>query len=193
VANVCSTCHVFQVQLFEASPHKAAFAAAGMPACVTCHSNHAILHPTDDLIGTGEKAICTQCHTEGDSGYAAAAKMKESLRQLALAIGNSEDKLKQAERSGMEVGQAKLELVQARDALTKARVTIHTFNVEKVEADTKPGMAVAMKGYDAGVGALKERNVRRIGLGFSLVAIAIMVAGLTFYIKRIESSGRGVS
>src|SRR5437899_1994895 len=40
VVNVCSTCHVFQAQLFDSSPHKEAFASAGLPSCVSCHSNH---------------------------------------------------------------------------------------------------------------------------------------------------------
>ena len=86
VANVCSTCHVFQAQLFNSSPHKEAFAAAGLPACVTCHSNHAIVHPTDEFIGTGDKAVCTQCHTDGDAGFVAARKTKQQLIQLAAAI-----------------------------------------------------------------------------------------------------------
>ena len=187
VANVCSTCHVFQAQLFEASPHKAAFASAGMPGCVTCHSNHAILHPTDSLIGADDKAVCTQCHTEGDPGFVAANKIKDQLARLAAAIDDADQILGQAERSGMEVSQAKLELVQARDTLTKARVSIHSVNVERLEQDVKPGLAAAAKNYEAGKEALRERNYRRLGLGVSLIAIAIVLIGLRLYLKQIES------
>ena len=187
VANVCSTCHVFQSQLFDASPHKGAFASAGLPGCVTCHSNHGILHPTDEFIGTGEKAICTQCHTEGDAGYTAAAKIRQQLAQLSSAIGSADQILGMAERSGMEVSQSKLDLTQARDALTKARVTIHSFNVGHVEADVKPGLAAAAKDYHAGQQALAERNYRRIGLAISLIAIGLVLLGLRLYIKQIES------
>ena len=74
VQNVCSTCHVFQAQLFEGSPHKAAFAAASLPGCVTCHSNHRVIHPSDDMLGTGPASVCTNCHTSGDAGYQAAAQ-----------------------------------------------------------------------------------------------------------------------
>ena len=187
VANVCSTCHVFQAQLFDSSPHKDAFAAAGLPGCVTCHSNHAILHPTDELLGTGDKAICTQCHTQGDAGYAAAAKMKEQLAHLGTSISSAEQILGTAEQSGMEVSQAKLDLAQARDALTKARVTIHSFNVAHVESDVNPGLTVAAKDYQAGQQALVERNYRRVGLAISLVAIALVLLGLRLYIKQIEN------
>ena len=115
VANVCSTCHVFQAQLFEASPHKVAFASAGLPGCVTCHSNHGILHPTDEYIGTGAKSVCTQCHTGGDAGLVAAGQMRQRLAQLATAIDKADQILGRAERSGMEVTQAKLDLAQAKD------------------------------------------------------------------------------
>ncbi|MBZ5600150.1 MAG: cytochrome c3 family protein [Acidobacteriia bacterium] len=187
VANVCSTCHVFQSQLFDTSPHKEAFASAGLPGCVTCHSNHGILHPTDEFIGTGDKAVCTQCHTQGDAGYAAAGKIREQLAQLAVAIGNADQILGTAERSGMEVSQPKLDLTQARDALTKARVTIHSFNVDRVGADVKLGVAAAAKDYTAGQQALAERNYRRIGLAISLIAIALALIGLRLYIRQIES------
>jgi predicted CXXCH cytochrome family protein len=187
VANVCSTCHVFQAQLFDSSPHKEAFAATGLPGCVTCHSNHGIVHPTDEFIGTSDKAVCTQCHTDGDPGFVVAGKTKQQLVQLATAIDNADQILGRAERSGMEVSEAKLELTQANDALTKARVTIHSFNEAKIEADIKPGLETAAKDYDAGKKALAERAYRRVGLGLSLIAIAVVLIGLRLYTKRIES------
>jgi hypothetical protein len=187
VVNVCSTCHVFQAQLFDSSPHKEAFASAGLPGCMTCHSNHDIVHPTDEFIGTGEGTVCTQCHTEGDAGFAAAGKMKQQLGRLVASIDNADQILGRAERSGMEVSQAKLDLDQAKDALTKARVTIHSFNAAKVEVDIKPGMDAAAKDYDAGKKALAERDYRRVGLGMSLVAIALMMVALRLYLKRIET------
>ena len=187
VANVCSTCHVFQAQLFDASPHKEAFSSAGLPGCVTCHSNHGTLHPTDELIGTDEKAVCTQCHTEGDAGFVAAGKMKQQLVQLAGAIDGADQILSRAEQSGMEVSQASLDLVQARDVLTKARVTVHSFNVARIESEIKPGMETAAKDYDAGKKAMAEREYRRVGLGVSLVAIALVLVGFRLYLKQIES------
>jgi len=187
VAAVCSTCHVFQAQLFDASPHKAAFASAGLPGCVTCHSNHGIQHPTDALIGTDDKSVCGQCHTEGDPGFIAANSIRDHLAQLATAIDRSDQILSKAERSGMEVSQAKLDLVQTRDTLIKARVTIHSANVARVQQDIQPGMASAEKNYEAGKEALKERNYRRYGLGLSLIAIAIVLTGLKMYLKQIES------
>jgi hypothetical protein len=187
VTAVCSTCHVFQAQLFDGSPHKAAFAAMQTPGCVTCHSNHRIVHPTDQFIGTGEGAVCTNCHSEGDAGFTAAAKMHAELRRLAAAISGSEQVLAQAEESGMEISEAELEQAQARDALTKARVTIHSFNPAKLDEDIQAGLKVAAKTYTAGKQALAERNQRRVGLGISLLTIVAVLIGLRMLIRRLES------
>lgn len=187
VENVCSTCHVFQAQLFDTSPHKAAFAAMGTASCITCHSNHRILHPTDRFIGTGEGAVCTNCHASGDAGFAAAGRIHDDLTRLDEALKRSDEVLDKAERSGMEVSQAALEEAQGRDSLIKARVTVHTFRPEKVEQDTEPGIKIAEKTYKAGVQALSERDYRRKGLAFSLVAILLVLGGLRMYIRQIDS------
>lgn len=186
VANVCSNCHVFQAQLFAAGPHQKAFATKGLPGCVTCHSNHEIAHPSDELLGAGEKSLCLECHAHGDAGFVAAISMKQSLDQLAASINNADQVLGRAERSGMEVSQPKLELAQARDALTKARVSIHSSNIAQVEADVKAGLNVAAQDTAAGEKALAERNYRRVGLGFSLIAIVFAVVGLRLYIRQLE-------
>jgi len=187
VVNVCSTCHVFQAQLFDVSPHKAPFAAAGLPGCVTCHSNHQIHHPSDAMVGTGPQAVCTQCHSQGDAGYAVAGKIQQNFAALQTAIGKSEEVLTRAEESGMEVSQAQLDLTNARDQLTKARVTLHSFTLAKIDADIKVGEDTAEKTRQAGVKALHERDYRRAGLGISLLTIVAMLIGLKMYISEIES------
>jgi predicted CXXCH cytochrome family protein len=186
VENVCSTCHVFQAQLFDSSPHKAAFAAAGMPGCVTCHSNHGIKQPNDTMVGTGPQSVCTNCHSDGDAGFKAAADMQQKFAALQVSITRSDQLLTRAEHSGMEVSQAQLDLVEARDALTKARVTLHSFQPAKVDEDVKAGEKIAAKTYDAGVKAMQERDYRRMGLGVSLVTILAMLVGLRLYISDLE-------
>jgi Cytochrome c3 len=186
VQNVCSTCHVFQAQLFETSPHQAAFAAASLPGCVTCHSNHRITHPTDALLGTGSESVCTNCHTQGDAGFQAASQFHEQLAKLDASVKSSDAILNRAESAGMEVSQARLEQDQARDSLTKARVSIHSFNDAHVMQDVTAGMKVADKTYQEGKSALAERDYRRKGLGVSLLLILVVVIGLGLYIRKIE-------
>jgi hypothetical protein len=187
VVNVCSTCHVFQAQLFDKSPHKTAFDAMNLPGCVVCHSNHRIVHPNDAFIGTGKGAVCTNCHSEGDPGYAAAAKIHQGLTELSASIERSNQILAKAESSGMEVSAAKLELSDARDNLMKARVAVHNFQVAPVEKEIQAGMAVSHKTYQAGLDALAERDYRRKGLAISLVVILVVVLALGMFIKKMES------
>jgi Cytochrome c3 len=186
VKNVCSTCHVFQSQLFEGSPHKAAFDAAGLPGCVTCHSNHEIQHPSDTMIGTGEKSICATCHTDGDPALKAAGEIHGELADLQARIARSKEILDRAAESGMEVSQAQLDLIQATDALTKARVSIHSFRAAEVKKEVASGVAVTEKTYQSGVQAMRERNYRRVGLSISLLVIGATLIGLRLCIREIE-------
>jgi hypothetical protein len=187
VVNVCSTCHVFQAQLFDKSPHKQAFAAMDLPGCVVCHSNHRIVQPTDAFVGTGSGAVCMKCHAAGDPGYLAAKQIHASLTDLSAAIARSDAILKKAASSGMEVGAAQLQLTDARDDLMKARVAVHNFKAAPVEAETKAGMVVAKKTYQAGLDALAERDYRRKGLAISLVVILLVIIGFRLLIHRMES------
>lgn len=188
VQNVCSTCHVFQSQLFNASPHKAAFQAASMPSCITCHSNHKIVHTSDAMLGTGKTSVCMDCHSEGDAGYKAAAEMAQQLGQLDSRMKQADELVTRAQRSGMEVGEARTDLDQTRDSLTKARVTIHSLDPARVNQDVQAGLKTADKALQGGKAALAERDYRRKGLGFSLIAILIMLMGLAMYIRQIEKA-----
>lgn len=186
VQNVCSKCHVFQDQMFEKSTHKVAFQSAGLPGCVVCHGNHDIKHPTDAKLGSGPEGVCMQCHTPGDICDRQRAEMLGGLTRLDEAIKSADKTLATAESSGMEVSQARLDEDQARDALTKARVTIHSFRKELADQDIQAGLKIAAKNLQAGRAALAERDYRRKGLGFALVFILLTVLGLFLYIRQIE-------
>jgi hypothetical protein len=87
----------------------------------------------------------------------------------------------------MEVSEARLSQNQALDSLTKARVTIHTFQPALVNQDVQAGMKIATADLKAGKDAMVERDHRRIGLGICFFAIAIMLVGLWLYIRKLES------
>jgi len=128
-----------------------------------------------------------QCHTPGDACDQDREKLLSELNRLDEAIQRADRILAVAESSGMEVSEARMGQSQARDSLTKARVTIHSFRKDLVDQDIEAGLNIAAKNLQAGQKAMAERNYRRVGLGVSLVAIALMLVGLRLYIKRIES------
>lgn len=186
VQNVCATCHVFQAQMYGKSSHFKAFQDKGLPGCVVCHSNHAIHQPSDAMLSTGPSGVCMRCHAPGDVCDRDRAAILTDLTRLNGAIDNAGQALHLAESSGMEVSSAVVAQDQARDALTKARVTIHSFQPALVDADIQTGMKIANANLKAGQDAMVERNHRRLGLGISLIAICMMLGGLWLYIGKIE-------
>jgi len=186
VANVCGQCHARQAELFQTSPHKAAFDQKQLGECITCHSNHAILKPGDQMIGTGAGALCVNCHSSGDKGFAAAGMMRSRIDELIAGIDKSNAILTQAERKGMEVSKPKFELKGATDALTHARVLIHSSSTAEVEKVVGPGLEVAGKGYQAGLAALGEWRFRRQGLAVSLIFILFLAVLVYLKIRQIE-------
>lgn len=126
------------------------------------------------------------CHTKGDDCDRARARMLTQLTQLDQAIQSADRQLAQAESVGMEVSAARMAQSEAKDSLMKARVAIHSFHPEVVQKDVQAGLEIAHKDLRAGQEAMAERNRRRAGLGASLLANGIMLAGLWLYIRKIE-------
>ena len=188
VERVCSTCHVFQEQLFDQSPHKAPWQAAKIAACLTCHGNHRIEHTSDALVGTGEKSLCMGCHTADDPGGKIAQRLHASLAALDADLLESGAILDRAERAGMEVGEARLTLSNGKEKLIKARVDVHTMNAERVEESSASGGKLAQQAKQAGQQALAEYAFRRKGLALSLIVIGFVVVSLWLLIRNLERS-----
>ena len=188
VERVCGTCHVFQEQLFDQSPHKEGFEMLGFSSCQTCHSNHLIEHPDDSRVGTSEEAFCTTCHGEGEPGWEAARRIHEALTGLDAKIAEATELLDTAERAGMGVSEARLVQANANERLVKARVDLHTFDPERVEEITAEGIKLAEEAWQGGVAAMEENSFRRKGLAASLLVIAFVVLSLVMLIRRIEQT-----
>jgi nitrate/TMAO reductase-like tetraheme cytochrome c subunit len=186
VERVCGTCHVFQEQLFDQSPHKAAWAKARIPSCLTCHGNHAIKRTSDAMIGTGKESICVTCHRESDAGWKVAGQIQASLQGLDASLGDAATLLDSAERKGMEVSEARVTLSAGKEKLIKARVDLHTMNETRVEENTKAGLKLAKQAAQDGQDALAEYTFRRKGLALSLLVIAFVVVCLWRLIHNIE-------
>jgi hypothetical protein len=106
--------------------------------------------------------------------------------KLGEALQRSEAILGLAARSGMEVSEALLRENDARESLVKARVAVHAFDPAAVEKPVEEGLKIAAATYLAGQEAMQERQRRRLGLGVSLLTIAVTLAGLWLAIKRLE-------
>jgi hypothetical protein len=108
------------------------------------------------------------------------------MSNLSSHIDKAEDILDRAERAGMEVSRPMFELQEATDAMTTARVLIHTVSTKEVVDAAEPGKQVAMKSYKAGQDAFSELSFRRQGLAISLVFIGFLAVLVYLKIRQIE-------
>jgi predicted CXXCH cytochrome family protein len=185
VANVCGACHVLFEELYNKSPHQPAFSAMGAGSCTVCHGNHGIKMPSVAMLG-GPQAVCTQCHDATSAGGVAAADMAAMITKLQSALDRSDQILKGARESGMEVSEAQLHQMEGREDLVKARVAVHAFNPAELRKPVDAGIAIAAETYRSGETALKERGSRRVGLAVSLIAILVTLLGLWLAIRTLE-------
>jgi hypothetical protein len=193
VGNVCGQCHSTQGDLFAKSVHRRAFEQMGVPGCATCHENHAIHEATDAMLGLGDKAICSSCHTATDKAGQAASEMRAAIDTLAGDHDRARALLTDAEHAGIEVSQAQFDLNGAKDALVKARAVIHGFAPDAVKKEVDGGRGIAAKAYERGVRALGELRFRRTGLAVSVVIIAILIGTLVMKIRQLDRRPRNAA
>ena len=190
VANVCGTCHNIFAEQFKSSPHEATFAEMGLPGCVTCHENHAIVHPPDEFLAAGPDSKCESCHEPGTKGAEAAASMYAALMRLREETATARRMLRTEAEAGMEVSKIQFELAKADEALTKARVDVHYFSPAAVDKAAAEGLAVARTSKEAAVRVHSEREFRRKGLFASLALILVAIVALAVKIRDLDRRGR---
>lgn len=187
VAAVCGSCHSREASLFRETEAKKKLDLGFSVRCVVCHGNHAVLPAHDGMLGVGKESTCTGCHPEGEPGYAAAAKMAESVGRLRERIAEARGLLDSAERKGMEVSEDRFALQKAGDSLVEARtLAAHSFDLERFLAAADAGIAAADAGVSAGHRAFAEARFRRIGLSLFLVVIVAVIVGLALKVRQME-------
>jgi predicted CXXCH cytochrome family protein len=185
IANVCGTCHTVFAQKFEPSVHKQIFDKG----CVECHSNHAVLKPSDEMLALGGQGICVSCHSpedKGDKGLAAAGRMRADLDELKAAIERSRATIARIGNAGIEVSDDELALREAASKLTLARTELHSFEPTQVSAVIAEGLKVVAGVDQSGTRGLAELRYRRRGLAWSLAAIVLVVASLGLKLRQID-------
>lgn len=186
IAYVCRQCHPSAGELFSQSPHKEVYDEMGISECEACHGNHKILPPSDEMLGTGEKAICIQCHEPDSKPYEIASRIKEKLDKFIEKIENAEDLLEQADRQGVEVSEPKFRLTEANTLLILVRNLTHSFSLTEIEEKIQEGEKVVAEVTKAGEAALKEAKFRKTGLIIATCFIFLLALALFLKIKQID-------
>jgi predicted CXXCH cytochrome family protein len=195
VANACGTCHGKISGLFVETRMMHKFEEVGLPGCATCHGAHLTSSPTDQMLGMEDTAVCAKCHNSENPQYGAtvagaqtARAMRTRLDELKQGIAEAEDKVRQAERLGMEVRGPRFDLRQAFDSLTNARTLVHAFKPAPVEAALNEGLTVTADVKQRAEAALREHTHRRVWLATSLAPLLVVVSLLLLYIRRLPPS-----
>lgn len=182
IVNVCGTCHVVQAQSFELSPHKTEFAEG----CTTCHSAHKIKRPDDHFVGLTKGASCADCHSADEESGKQAVLIHDHLVSYEDRVAKATVLIDKAARSGMDVSNAQVEISQAMDSLTKARVRVHTARSAAVDSELDAGSKILARAERQGGDAIHERDARRRGLLIPVLAMAAVVFSLGAYIRDLE-------
>ena len=190
IANVCGTCHTVFAQKFALSVHQPIFDKG----CVECHSNHAVVKPSDEMLSTSGKGVCQPCHTaeeKGDQGNAAAEMMRIGMQDLKSRIDQSAALLVRVKNAGIEVSDQQLALRDAASKLTLARTEMHGFEPAKVAPILADGMKIVATVDQAGQNGVTELRYRRRGLALSLAAILVFVVALGLKVRQLDRRDHG--
>ncbi len=188
LAAVCGVCHALEAELFEKSPHADAFLENDFPMCETCHSNHAIFKPSDNMIGTTESALCTECHAadDGTIGLPTADSILTSLNNLVAAHLNAKQSLDEAILKGMMTTNEEFLLKEVVQSLIQARTLIHSFDMDSVAPKAMEGIAKADTVVLNSAGLIDEYYFRRKGLAVATLIITFLAFMLYRKIRKIE-------
>lgn len=187
LAAVCGMCHAIEAELYNASPHRAAFDELDLPMCVVCHSNHKILPPGDFMIGLTDPAVCGNCHSRDDGTKAPATidSMKATLANLSQARDSARQILDDAETKGMMTTDEEFLMKEVDQSLIQTRTLIHRFDIDTLGPTAVQGIENARKVQTESAGLINQYYFRRKGLAVATLIITLLAIGLYIKIRRM--------
>ncbi len=185
---VCGNCHAVEAELFDSSPHKAAFEENDYPMCETCHSNHKIVKPMDDWIGTVEPALCINCHShdDGTRGFEIADGISTAITSLAAAHSEAQTVLHEAVDKGMMTTDEEFRLKEVSQVLIQTRTLVHAFDLDGVTDKAAEGLKKAREVKTNSTALIDEYYFRRKGLALATLLITIVIVALYVKIRRLS-------
>jgi hypothetical protein len=113
------------------------------------------------------------------------------MHELAVETARAERTLLAAQRGGVEVRKAHLELDKAVDSQIQLQVLVHAFTIQTnsdFAQKRAEGLKVSQAALSAGDKALGEISYRRKGLLVSLAIILCVLTGLALKIRELSRS-----
>ncbi len=189
ISAVCGMCHVNNQKLYRQSFHSEIFEMMESPGCVTCHGNHSIAHPTDEMLAAGDQSVCGACHAQetDDPGFAVGLAMKATMDSLSGLMLSTAELVELAEQKGMETSDLGFQLRDMRQSYIQSRTVVHTFSDSAVAATAKPGLEQGMLSKLEALGLLDEHTGRRWWLAGATLVLLIVIGALYLKLRDVES------
>ena len=187
VANVCGQCHVQEATLFRDSFKKEIFDDMDQSECDVCHGHHDVPPPTLEMLNNEAGSVCMECHEVGDECYVQTGRMYAALKDVDTQMREATEILQAAARAGVEVSEALFHhRKEGISTLVKARTLIHSFDVERLLAESEEALTVAEESRQAGLLALREVGTRRTALWGFLALTVLAIAALLAWIRQVD-------
>jgi len=181
ITDVCGTCHVNNKSLFQESHMSEGFLKQGISQCISCHNNHEVLPPSDEMLKWSDESMCIDCHKDGGKAKEMSLYFYNKIDSLKTEMEDAGELLEKAEMKGMEISDLLIKMEEAHNVLIQTRTSIHSFNKETVDEKAKPGFESAAEAKKGAIRALDNFKFRQKGLfAFSLILSLFVV---TFYFK----------
>jgi predicted CXXCH cytochrome family protein len=113
ISKTCAKCHAPAAEAFANSRHGRVFVNPRRPGCTVCHSAHDTQPATTAMLA-GPTSVCVRCHRPGSPPL----KMAEDMARVLTGL----------EAAGPD----------AKDALARARVAVHSLNFAAVKQAAEP-------------------------------------------------------
>lgn len=189
VMDVCGKCHVTNIEMFNESPHKKAFADSGIADCAGCHGGHNIVYPSDDNLGVGEKSYCIKCHTN-DKGYEVAVEMKLLIDSLKNSADHSAGIVNLAMQYGIDIGSSAFESEDIKRIIMNAKTVSHTSDIEKFRSVVGEGFEITTKAKSDSEKMMNDFHRQRYWLGALSTVSVLILAAFIFGLRSYNSSKR---
>ena len=149
-------------------------------SCAQCHGYHAVEKTNDDMVGTGETAICITCHSKGEEGYITADTIRSHLGNLVAYYDSVIIRLAQVQSNGMNDAEISYLSKDIKHNLIEARTLVHTFDKKKIGAKTSEGIKIAKEAIKLADAEMEEFYGRRTW--FTIATAAILVLAVLIFI-----------
>jgi hypothetical protein len=176
VPSFCGRCHRGIRDDYARSAHGSSLGHGG-PTCVTCHSNHAVVKASIELIN---EKLCGRCHS-----FDRARVIREALQQTEYRIHTLENDILHYKTRGVDTDSLDKSLFAMRN---RYHSLAHVVDVNRIKGESGR-INDELNRLEKALKKIDEEFARRRILGVFIVGIALLSA-LLFYLLRKSYDNR---